>query len=290
MMHQPILIYAFKVVACSAIFWMFYKGIIEQGRHFTLSRCFLLFALAASAGFPLLSIPVYPAAPPLMIEPLAYPTAPTIGMSRETTAVAAINPWIFALGLYLIVCGALALKLGLQLSALSKFSRSGILKREKACLIIRSPKIASPFSFIRTIYMPQHLELSEETLFLLHERAHIKSRHSLDILFYEILCIFFWFNPILWLMGRELRKVHEYQADQSVASVSPNTRVYKELIAKEFLGFSPKITNAFNGSLTKKRIIMLTQPFKTNRTVLRAALIIPFIALNLLLFSCTAKQ
>jgi len=290
MIHQPLLVYAFKVVACSAIFWLCYKGVIERGRHFALNRRFLLFALAASAVIPLISIPVYSAASSLMIKPLAYPTAPTVGMFTETTTVATFNPRIFIPGLYLIVCVAIALKLVLQLFALSKFSRSGFKKREGDCLIIRSPKVESPFSFIRTIYLPLQLEPLEETLFLMHEQTHIRNRHSLDVLFCEVLYIFFWFNPLFWFISRELKKIHEYQTDRFVVSSAQSACAYKTLIAKEFLGFSPNITNFFNKSFTKKRIIMLTQPFKTNRTVLRAALIIPIIALNLLLFSCTAKQ
>ena len=288
--HQPILLYAFQVVACSAIFWLFYKGVIEPGRHFALSRWFLLFALMAPAVIPLLSIPVYPAPSLMAQEPVAYPAAFSTGILAEASLQPKVNPLTLSICIYFAICAILAVKLGVQLFSLLKINRSGSKTKKGACLIVHSPKVETPFSFARTIYLPKALKAVEGELFFLHEQAHIKNRHSLDILFYETFSIFLWFNPIFRLIGRELKKVHEYQADRAVVSTSQNARAYKQLIAKEFLGFAPSITNAFHGSLTKKRIIMLTQPFKTNRAIMRIALIIPLTVLNLMLFSCTTKQ
>jgi TonB family protein len=287
--HHPILLYAIQVVACSAIFWLFYKGVIEQGRHFALSRWFLLFTMVASAVIPLISIPIYTAAP-LMTASITHQTAPIANMLLEADPQTKVSPIALFAVIYMATSSILIIRLGLQLLSLCRVYMSGSKRYDGDCLIVHSPKIETPFSFIRTIYLPQILETSEEKLFLLHERAHIRERHSLDILFYETLSIFYWFNPIFWLTGRELKKIHEYQADRAAVSSTQSARLYQTLIAKEFLGFSPKIGHAFNGSLTKKRIIMLTQPFKTKRIALRMALVIPITVLNLSLFSCTIKQ
>ena len=288
--RHAILLYALQVVACSALFWLFYKGVIERGRHFALCRWFLLFTLVAPVAIPLVSIPIYPATPAMTVAPMGYLTVPTIETFIEDAPQTHVDLRLLLIFVYLITCCSLAVKLAFRLLSLFCIKRSGHKTKDGAFLIIRSPKIETPFSFIRTIYLPKIVEATEEKLFLLHEKAHIKERHSFDILLHEALSVLYWFNPIFWLTGREIKRIHEYQADRAAISLTPSARLYQTLIAKEFLGFSPKITHAFNGTLTKKRIIMLTQPFQSNCAVLRMALIIPFIALNLLLFSCTAKE
>ena len=289
---HPILLYAFQVSFCSAIFYLFYKGVIEPGRHFILCRFYLLFALVVSAVIPLLSIPLFPATLFPNPGPLVYLATPTAtNPFMETTPQTKVGLFMVVASIYLAICGLLTVKLGLRLHSIFKISLSGSVHRTGNCLIVHSPKVNTPFSFLQTIYLPKMLDSVDEKIFFLHEHAHIKNRHSIDILLCETLSILFWFNPIFRLMGRELKKIHEYQADRAVTSSYDfcNIHLYKTLIAKEFLGFSPKIVNAFNQSITKKRIMMLTQPFTTNRTIVRMALIVPLIAINVLLFSCTAK-
>ena len=332
---HPILLYAFQVVACSAIFHLFYKGVIEPGCHFVLCRFYLLFALLAAMVIPLLSIPLLPAS--LLPHPgyVSFMAAPAAAnLSTEATLQAKVGLFPLGISIYLAICGILLVKLGVQLHSLFTFSRSGSILRQDGCLIVHSPKVKTPFSFLNTVYLPIDAETSDENLFLLHERAHVRERHSIDILLCEVASCFFWFNPIFRLMGKELKNVHEYQADRAVARsgemtarsgemtahsgemtarsggiaaptdgiatptdgiATPTGKIapihaYKTLIAKEFLGFSPKIAHAFNQSIIQKRIIMLTQPLKTNRTILRAMLIVPVIAINVMLFSCTAKE
>ena len=288
--HQPVLMYAFKVIACSFIFWAFYKGVIEPGRHLTLCRWYLLLALVAPLIIPLLSIPVYPPNPSIVISLDEYNLTLEPEILGQVPLQAKIDLIVLAIFVYLSISSIFAIKFGFRLLALSKICRSGNKTASGVCLIIHSPKVATPFSFIRTVYLPKTLEREEEELFLLHERLHIQKRHSLDILLHEILSLFFWFNPIIRIIGHELKKIHEYQVDRAAIALTPHKNIYKKLIAKEFLGYSPKITHAFNGSLIKKRIIMITKPLKTSLTLLRLALIVPFTALNLLLFSCTAKD
>ena len=290
---NPILLYAFQGFICSAIFYLFYRGVIEPGRHFTLCRLYLLFALVAPVVIPLLSVPIFPASLSPNPESLVYTTTPiATNPFIEATSQTKIDLFMVGILIYLAICGLLTVKLGLQLRSILRVFQSGSIHLASGCLIVRSSKVKTPFSFFRTIYFPKTLDPVDEKIFLLHEHAHIRNRHSIDILLCEVLSIFFWFNPIFRLMGKEFKKIHEYQADRAVTSSEDfhNIHLYKTLIVNEFLGFSPKIANAFNQSITKKRIMMLSQPFKTNHTIVRMALIVPVIAINLLLFSCTARD
>jgi TonB family protein len=177
----------------------------------------------------------------------------------------------------------------MQLLSLYKLSCSGTTDRFGSCRVVSSPKVSAPFSFLHTIFLPEFLHFSDKELFLLHESAHVNNRHSLDILLNEMFLIFFWFNPIFWIAKRTIKNLHEYQADQVVIASKQDICSYRALIVKESLGSLPYLSHTFNGSITKKRIIMLTKPLHTKCTALRIFFIVPFLILNLALFSFTSR-
>ena len=78
-------------------------------------------------------------------------------------------------------------------------------------------KETGPFSFFHWIFIhPQSHTESEISEIITHEETHARQYHSVDVLFSEIMCIFCWFNPFIWLMKREVRGNLEYMADYRV--------------------------------------------------------------------------
>src|SRR5690606_20239737 len=74
------------------------------------------------------------------------------------------------------------------------------------------------FAFLHYVFLGdmKHLSAQEQQQILLHEMAHVRLRHTYDVLYYEMLTAVLWFNPLVWLMKEELRNVHEFQADAEV--------------------------------------------------------------------------
>ncbi|MDD3910488.1 MAG: M56 family metallopeptidase [Proteiniphilum sp.] len=69
-------------------------------------------------------------------------------------------------------------------------------------------------SFFKLIFI--HTEKHSETeiaQILLHEHTHVRQWYSLDIILIEILFLFCWWNPCVWLMKREMAMNLEYLAD-----------------------------------------------------------------------------
>ena len=58
-----------------------------------------------------------------------------------------------------------------------------------------------PHSFLNYIYVngDQYLNGEIDEKLLAHEMAHVKQKHSWDIIFIELIHMIFWFNPILKL-------------------------------------------------------------------------------------------
>ena len=94
----------------------------------------------------------------------------------------------------------------------------------------------APFSWMRYIVLSRK-DLEENSReILIHELAHIRNRHSWDLLLADI-CIFVqWFNPAAWLLKQELQTVHEYEADDTVLREGVNAKDYQMLLIKKAVG------------------------------------------------------
>ncbi|MBP3830041.1 MAG: TonB family protein [Bacteroidaceae bacterium] len=152
--------------------------------------------------------------------------------------------------------------------------------------LFRFPRPCSPFSFGPWIFI--HPEgMDEQTLreVLIHEQAHVRGWHTLDILFSQLVCILFWWNPAAWVMRREVRLNLEFIADAAVIGRQADKREYQYRL----LGFSTQtnvaaIANNFNVLPLKRRITMMNLR-RTRRTgVIKYTLFMPVAAA--LLFAC----
>jgi beta-lactamase regulating signal transducer with metallopeptidase domain len=121
---------------------------------------------------------------------------------------------------------------------------------------------------------------------LRHELEHLRQLHSLDIIFYEIFQIIFWFNPIIILYKRAIRINHEFLADEAVLRGSISVREYSEkLINYIECGTSIQLISGFNNFQTKKRIIMMTKKQTKALAGMKLSLILPLFAVILLILS-----
>ena len=82
-----------------------------------------------------------------------------------------------------------------------------------------------------------------------HEMAHIKARHSIDLLISEICILFHWFNPSVWLLRQELQNIHEYEADESVLNQGVDAKRYQLLLIKKAVG-AQRFTSMANSLIT----------------------------------------
>ncbi|MBC7382032.1 MAG: TonB family protein [Bacteroidia bacterium] len=149
-----------------------------------------------------------------------------------------------------------------------------------------SYKIAA-FSFFNNIFIAENTNKDEQQIILQHERAHVNQWHSLDIVFYELLTVFFWFNPVTFLLLKELRNVHEYLVDKEAVKNIQDKTIYCELlIAKAAARHALQFTHSFIYINTlKNRIMMITK--NTRISVWRYTIIIPLIGMLTYFSSCS---
>ncbi|NPD46653.1 MULTISPECIES: TonB family protein [unclassified Lentimicrobium] len=135
------------------------------------------------------------------------------------------------------------------------------------------------FSFFNWIFIRE--EDQHNSSIIAHEKSHTQMLHSFDIFMIKAFQIAFWFNPILFLMERELRLQHEYAVDEKVLSQSKNISNYQQLLLNQVFQVEFNLlSNHFNQTFLKNRFIMMTKKEnkKWSRLFLMAFLSMAFIS------------
>ena len=140
-----------------------------------------------------------------------------------------------------------------------------------------------PFSFFNWIFInPERHKSDEIEEIMMHELTHCQQLHSIDIIFAELFCVVFWFNPFVWLLKREVRLNLEYLADNSVLANGKDNKEYQyHLLGLTYRKNVATITNNFNVLPIQKRIKMMNK--KETKGILKAkyVLYIPLVAMLL---------
>ncbi|HAE13811.1 MAG TPA: M56 family metallopeptidase [Chitinophagales bacterium] len=156
--------------------------------------------------------------------------------------------------------------------------------------IIRIPEDHSPASFFSLVFMPEGLSIDTGKVILDHEMVHVRQLHSVDVLLYEFVRCLCWFNPVAWLLEREIRLVHEYIADEQAGKDAPH--FYRDTLLAYRLGIEPALltNNFYQSSTLKKRIMMLQESSSWKTTVIRLALLLPLLGMFSLINTPAAAQ
>lgn len=112
---------------------------------------------------------------------------------------------------------------------------------------------AAPFSFWKSIYInPANHSSQDLDAILQHEQIHVNGWHTVDILLAEISCVFYWFNPGIWLMKKAVRENIEFITDRKVLNDGADSKRYQySLVNVSFNNTTPGIVNHFNLSTIK---------------------------------------
>ena len=152
-------------------------------------------------------------------------------------------------------------------------------------VVLQKGKV-TPCSFFHFIMMNVQDYEQHSQYILTHEQEHIRLGHTYDLLLLEVMKTFQWFNPFIWFISRDLKAVHEYEADQAVIHQGIDAKKYQQLLVTKVVGnrLQPFTNNLSHGSL-KKRITMMYQKPKTRWGMLKALCAIPVVALTLNAFA-----
>ncbi len=283
-----LLVYMTKCAIYSAGFYLVYTFLLSSDTWYNRNRKFILFSIFLSLILPFITIqtnrPIeVPIFGKVLSEVLVTGSGKTNGLPGSAGKVLS--------GLQIInlvyLAGIIFFGLKLTINFLELLFLI-IRKRNKGNHIIMFHGFRnSGFSALGQIFINYRLSAEEAEEITRHEQHHLDHHHFFDIMFVEIIKVFQWFNPVIYMLDRSLRAVHEYQADEGCLKRGITVVSYQKLLLNQI--FKTNIfglTNCFsNPTLIKKRMIMMTK--KRSRTVanLKLILVLPVIAFILLAFS-----
>ncbi|MBO7538510.1 MAG: M56 family metallopeptidase, partial [Prevotella sp.] len=261
------LIYDLKVAVLIAAFYFCYRLLMERETMHRLNRIVLLSSILLSLVLPLCVITLHKTIevepmrvvdhPELLITELGT-VAPDLGTVSAEESVNLLQPSvIFVVFIIGLVCRLVYIaKSYRQLCRMIKDSEQHSLEDGVTLAVVDLP--VAPFSWMHTIVLSR-IDYEEcNPSILAHERGHIRQHHSWDIVFVEVLTALQWFNPVVWLLRRDLRTIHEYEADASVLSSGSDVSQYIQLLMRKAMGTKACIlANGINNSTIKKRINMM---------------------------------
>lgn len=160
----------------------------------------------------------------------------------------------------------------------------------KTRLIVLRQSCAA-FSWMRNVVISEEDLKENPRVILMHEFEHIRSGHSWDILFMDLLCIIQWFNPAAWLLKSSMQQIHEFSVDKAVIKKGINTKAYQLLlISKASSRCLYPMINSFNSSLIKDRLTMMLKRPSAKCSSFKALYVLPIILLISLFFSMPKIQ
>ncbi|WP_295794983.1 TonB family protein [Mucilaginibacter sp.] len=166
----------------------------------------------------------------------------------------------------------------LKISQLLKLTRTQQSLLHNKYKLVKVEDANTAFSFFNYVFIGTNV--SGADTMIRHELVHIDQKHSVDIVFLELVKIINWFNPFIYLLQRSLKTVHEYIADEQTAAYENDTLTYSSFLVSNAYGLSgSSISNSFfNYNLLKKRIIMLNQKRSGNLARLKYLAALPVCA------------
>ncbi len=263
-------VYILQSAVCLAILFLFYSILLSRETFYRYNRVALLCLIPLSFVLPLCHLPLFTeseSAAPVPVVILDNLSAFSY-VTDDVEATAAPVPVALVAAIVLYWAGVVffVARYIVTIVRLLRLMSSGRrVTDDESRQIIVLPRSIAPFSWFGRIVLSEEDYAAHSREILLHESAHIRKRHSLDLLVADLCTWLQWFNPAAWLLKRELQTVHEYEADAEVIDQGIDARQYQLLLIKRSVGSKFYcVTNHFNHNKLNKRITMMLKK-KSNR-------------------------
>ncbi|MBP1225766.1 M56 family metallopeptidase [Flavobacterium sp. 1355] len=270
------------------VFYAVYKLWLENEKMFRFNRAYLLLSLVFSFVIPLQLISVKP----LLGNALSVIQLDGIVIRTSNAALAKDNSGQIITSvlsiIYLVVGLLLMVRFVMNLYSFYKKTKNNGRQflNDTNVVLIEEPVL--PHSFWKFVFInKEELETGKIPLELIaHERAHLQQKHTLDILFIEVLQIVFWFNPLIILFKKSIKLNHEFLADESVNKQFESVTEYQKLLLN-FASHKNTVSLASNLNylITKKRLIMMTKKESRFKMMFKVLIVSLVCVLSLFVFS-----
>lgn len=279
--------YLLKVNICMAIIYLFYQIFLRKLTFYNWNRWYLF-------GYTLFSfiMPIIDVMPSLQKQNLEETPMvqwiPILNFAEKPENryfLESFTFWDWTLAACVIGSVYLLIRISIRFYALQKMKANATLISADQTKIYQLDEQISPFSFGNAIFINTDLHSGDDLEEIIrHEFVHVKQKHTIDIIWCELLCILNWFNPFVWLLRHNVRQNLEFIADNQVLQNGFDKKEYQYLLLK-VMGHRPfTFTQHFNLSSLKKRIVMMNSIKTAKVHLIKFMFLLPVVAVLLLSF------
>jgi hypothetical protein len=227
-----------------------------------------------------------------IIQEVAQPTVNAGSIQiLQGSAIAVEETDYFEIGLwslYAAVTILLTIRFISNIIKISSKMKSNTTIAYRNAKLILVPEKTLPHTFLNTIFIneTEYNNRKIEAELYTHELTHVSQKHTLDILFIEILKTLFWFNPIFIFYKKAIQLNHEFLADEKVVNSYNNVPFYQSLLLSKANVNQPfYLASNLNYLITKKRLLMMTKTTSKTKSLLKKMALIPLLT-SLILLLC----
>ncbi|WP_289644277.1 M56 family metallopeptidase [Maribacter aestuarii] len=281
--------YILECIAFQLVFLIIYDFFLKRETFFQWNRVYLIGSYALSLILPWIKIEAFKTEAPTIFNGYAefLWNLDQSAMLLEGESAKAFN---FSWQETLIILGATLATIwfGVKIWRLVKLRKEGSVHYFKNFTRILVPESSIAFSFFKSIFLGEKVPEREYDSIISHELVHIRQWHSLDLLFFELMRIVNWFNPLVYVYQNRIAELHEFIADAQVPKTEREAH-YELLLSQAFQTQNISFVNQFfKTSLIKKRIVMLKKSKSKKVWQLKYVVLVPLI-LGMLAFTSSKK-
>ncbi len=265
------------------VFYAFYRVVLKAETFYTLNRMYFLVMPLVAFVLPCFRLSgLHP-------ESTVPATVPEL-----IGGAASADPFDGVLTVSAMAYGAMTILLSVRLLyrlyTIGRMIRKGSRRPENGIVVVNVPGSRQSFSFLRYLFTDPRL--AESDTIIRHERVHIRQLHTFDVLFYELVQIVNWFNPVVVLMQRDLKAIHEFIADELTSVEEEDAGEYALFLISNSFGEQALnlVHPIFSQSLLKERIMKLKQQKSPHRAKWKYAVLLFLVPLMVVTTASTFKK
>ncbi|HAA12478.1 MAG TPA: hypothetical protein DCE41_12570, partial [Cytophagales bacterium] len=267
--------YLLELAVIHGILALGYWFLLRKERQYGTLRMYWIVATVLAIVVPLLKLPQLVQSQQLAPQEVVSANTLTIGERDLPTYIATPKPtakaetqtearsdprWVF-LVLYVGVSAFFLIRMLAHLAKVVRLKRQSHIELWQGARLRRTHTVEGSFSFFGAVFLGKDLDPDqpEGQMILKHERAHAALGHTYDLLFFELFKVAFWWLPTAWLANREIRRLHEFQADAHVLKTCPLDQYSNTLIRSTLTQHGVGLVSTFHSNFIFKRLHAMKQ-------------------------------
>ena len=290
----PFLTYLIKSSVSLALLYCLFRITVRNDTNHRLTRFLLLSIMLLSATIPFLTVQLFykeieMASSNIVREIVSAPVGtqpadnPAIIYTPVADNVHKVNYWAI---IYIAIISLLLFRLLHGIYRISGIIKKAEKHRFRKIILAVVKDFVQPFTFLNKVVLSEKDFLENKAIVVAHEYAHIRHKHAFDLLLCELFTAVHFFNPFMWLLRRDLKLVHEYQADLAVLNTGIDAQKYQLLVLEKAVGERRfAMAHHFTQKPIVKRLKMMTKTKRQKWGMVKMILFVPLIIVLLQAFA-----